>query len=198
MLKSFCQALGIVAGVVAVDRNALNFQFVVGKSRHYFALERVNEAGTENELTYLAGFGIKRDGIRSSSRRYGRQFVGRNDRFRSHGAAAGSRTHEADQLVLGNQFGSRIAGFRRLRLIIGFHDTQFLAVYAAGFVDFINSHLAAGQCGLTVAGNVAGQLIVGADQRFPAAFVIRSFFVAATAAAACSHRCQQNPGYQNA
>ena len=191
LFERISQAFGVITGVVAVNRNVLNFQFPVGKSCHYFALERIDEAGTENELTDFACLGVKRNSIRSSSRRYGRKFISCNDRFRSHGAAAGSRSYKTDQFVLGNQFRSRIAGFGRLRLIVGFYDTQFFAVDTAGFVDLVNRHFAAGQCRLAIACYVAGQFIVSTDQGFRC-FVVCSFFVAAATAAACRHHCQQN------
>ena len=144
LFESFSQTLGIVAGVIAVNGNALNFQFLIGKGCHNLALEGIDEAGAEDELTDFACLSIKCNSIRSSSGRYGRKFIRRNDGFRCHGAAAGGRSHEADQFILGNQFCSRITGFGRLRFIIGFHNAQFFTVDAAGFVDFVNRHFAAG------------------------------------------------------
>ena len=72
------------------------------------------EAYLAKDMDFKAGLSIKCNSIRSSSRRYGRKFIRRNDGFRCHGAAACRRSHEADQFILGNQFCSRITGFGRL------------------------------------------------------------------------------------
>ena len=176
------------------DGRFLNLQVFSGKLCHDVTLIGINEAGAENERFRLAVF-LQRNARRRCAGSDQRNLVRRQHRFfRSH-AAAGSRTDYSDNFILGHQFRSRVAGFRRLGLVVRGHYFNLLAVDAAGLVGFLYRQFKTGEHALAVVGNVAGQFGIYAYYNFLAC--VSRFFFAAAATAACSqarsqHSCQRN------
>ena len=171
------------------DSDFLYFQVFGCKLCHDIALIGVDEAGAEYKLFGLAVFG--QGNARSRSARCDqRNLVSRQHRFFSSNAAAGSRPDNSDNLVLGYQFGSSVAGFGRLRFVICRYDLNLFPVNAAGFVEFFYSQFKTGEHALAIVRNVTGLFCVNANYDFFTC--VCGLFLSAAASAACGQHCSDH------
>ena len=114
-----------------------NAQSFIGKFSHYAALERVDEAGTEDEFLNLS---VINGNCRCSSARCNkRHFIGGYYRSSCKYAAAGSRANNSHYFILSNQLGYGVAGFSRLGFVVAFYYNKLFTVNAACFVNLVNS-----------------------------------------------------------
>ena len=135
------QAFRIVARGVEQNSYVLNLQSIASKGCHNLALERVDEASAEHEFSYLAI--VDGNARRSCGRRDVRNFISSSNRSTCCYAAAGCRTNNGDNLVLGYQLGNGVTGFGRLGFIIALDNFDLFAINAI-LISFVSSHFKAG------------------------------------------------------
>ena len=136
--KYFSYAFGIITGSIIQNRYIFYFQVFISKFCHNTSLEGIDKAGTEHKFFY---FSIFDSNVRRSCTRCNqRHFISSSDRCGSSYTTAGCRSDNSYYLILSDEFGNRVTCFRRFRLVIAFHDTQFFTINTAGFIYFIKSH----------------------------------------------------------
>ena len=188
LLEYRSQAFGIIAGGVEQNSYVLNLQGVASKGCHYLALERVDEASTEHEFSYLA---IVNGNARCSCRRRNvRNLVSSGNGSTCCYAAAGCRTNNSNNLILGYELSNGVTGFRRLRFVIAFDNFNLFAI-DTGLVSFVSSHFETGQNGFTIVSNVTGQFEGCANLNGVASVSSFLFFSAATAQYGCEYHCSK-------
>ena len=181
--KHLCQAFGIVAGGIVVDGDFLQFQFIHRKSGQDFSLEGIGKADPENigpDLS-LVVHGDPRGGGRRGNQGHLAAADHRRSRCR---AAAGAGPHDHCHLVLGDQLGGLVPGFRRFRFVVGGNQSDFFPVDAPLAVDFIHGHLGSIETGFSIVGHSPGQFEQGPDPDLIT-------FGTATLAAAHKAHCHQ-------